>query len=502
MPSYVDFGDVVKGFTGAAQAVGALSDLNRKLTYGDREYQAELKAKENQAAIGELTLQKAQDEENRKKLDNQFAEARVRFKKTEEDWNNAGRLNAPLPTDSVRNSIMISSSNPRLLADIKKGISSNNWKGVEDYKTLASENFTLGSEIVKTGGQLSQDQYDRLRDQYIKTRQYSDPKFNLSRDQVKVELDGVYQIDKDGNHVAKLESENPLQLAQGMQYQSKAATAVMNESLRQFGTDNYANFSKEGQKSIDVLEHFNSLLKRLPSGVAAQAKSLYQAGTIDQLEKTAIPALEKLAKEHDDSTNWTEAKNLVLNQSVIHNGKPTTLGKALKNTKDPEKYMALLEQGTNSTFETEAGRNLADRYGMTPEQTITKLAEGKVKTAEQTEKLLKPEETKAGINLKKAETGKAIAQTGEIYRKSKQEVKDSTLRGYASEYDRLRKENQKLSVDSGFMSGTAKKKAQDAINQNNVRIKNLEEVLSKAGYGGFQAIPSPNARDFTSPFGQ
>lgn len=496
MPSYIDLGEVVKGFTGAAQAVGALSDLNRKLTYGDREYQAELTAKENQAAMGELSLKKAQEEEARVNMDNLLNESRARAKKFDEDSRNAGLYNVPLPTDSVKQGMMVVSSNPRLTEGIKRGITDRNWADVEEFNTIASDNFNRAGKILRDG-KVDPAEYEDVKVGYIATRKYNDPSFKLKSEELEVAMDGVYQLNSKGERVAKIENTSPFQLAQGMQYQAKAASSIRNEVIRQYGTDNYSKFSKDTQKGIDIIQQFQSLKKQLPQHLADQVDALYQFGTIDHLEKNSIPAIEKMITDYNNTTNVNQMKAFVGGQQIKVGNKTMTVDEALKNTKDPQKYMEILNSATQTAFNTPKGKELAQQYGFTPDSIVEKMAASKVKGAEQLEKMLKPAETIAGINLKKAEADKARRTKDTGFTKA-------DLSKFATSYDTLQKNLNKMTNDFRYVPGgpTPEQKAQ--VEQTKARLSELENVLKANNYPGFSgsALPtgSPQGKTFTSPF--
>lgn len=354
--SYIDMGSITSGMTSTAQAIGAISDLGRKIKYGDREAEAEIRSKEAAATQAELAIKESQyKQEKEQRLDNEKklgVELRSNilnmqtFQKEQQAKRN-GLIDYYSDT-SMKVAPTIFSTNT-VINDL---LSKNDFTSVKEYTKTVDAGASLITDFMKNGS-LDADKYAQAQDYYSKLNSYAnqtyvDPKsigFQFG-DDGKI---AVTQIDpKTG--VQKVLDQDAIGTTKSLLTQTKVTDDWVNQMI----TNGYDKVDDETRNYLGNVRSIQEVSKILPADKGRLLFITASSVTDPTMQRTLLEKGYTEAQKYLDSSSVQTALKMIKEIPVVGevSGKQmaggSTFGKAMANITDPK----ALYRGFNNISDT------------------------------------------------------------------------------------------------------------------------------------------------------
>lgn len=354
--SYIDMGSITSGMTSTAQAIGAISDLGRKIKYGDREAEAEIRSKEAAATQAELAIKESQyrqakeqrlDNEKRLGVELRSNILNMQTLQKEQQAKRSGLIDYYSDT-SMKVAPTVFSTNT-VINDL---LSKNDFTSVKEYTGTIDKGASLITDFMKNGS-LDADKYAQAQDYYSKLNSYAnqtyvDPKsigFQFG-DDGKI---AVTQIDpKTG--VQKVLDQDAIGTTKSLLTQTKVTDDWVNQMIAN-GYDKVDDDTRNYLGNVRTLQNISQLLP------AEKGKVLFitASGVTDPNVQLSLinKGIEQVQK-HLDSSSMQTAIKMIRDIPVVGevSGKQleggNTFGRVMDNLKDAN----ALHRGFNNIADT------------------------------------------------------------------------------------------------------------------------------------------------------
>lgn len=409
MPSYIDFGEALKGFTGAAQALGAINTLQRDFKYGDREAEANIIAKETANKRDQIELEKAQRLQEQEQLDRNVTDALHNFHQLNLEIAQQSNTGAPLSDKASQSALGVVAQN-RYVAD---NLANNNFDAIREYTGTVKSSMNILDSYYKTG-KMDPVAENQLKVNYVTLNKQANGTI-INPDDVRFTPDDkgvmhVYLVDQTTGQ-SKMIDQNPVQTLQNMSVQSKVIDSYMNDLVAK----NISKVSPQMRNYLYNVQAAQKLATMLPKTQQDAVMLRVNLSNPDALN-TAMPSLfdavEKNAMSEKTQSILKAVRNIpVVGESSGKKLKGGTFGKWMITNQDP----TALHKGMSNLWDSiqndpqfaSIKQDIADS-GMTKDQLGVLLVDPQLKDMKES---LDIRYKRSEINKNDAATATANAQT-------------------------------------------------------------------------------------------
>lgn len=487
MPSYIDFGEALKGFTGAAQALGAINTLQRDFKYGDREAEANIIAKETSNARDKIELEKAQRLQEQEQLDRNVTDAIHSMNQLKLEMVQQGKTGAPLSDKASQSALGIVAQNKY----VTDNLANNNFNAVREYTGTVKSSMNILDSYYKTG-KMDPMSENQLKVNYATLNKQANGT-TINPDDVRFTPDDkgvmhVYLVDKSTGQ-SKMIDQNPVQTLQNMSVQSKVIDSYMDDLV----TKNISKVSPQMRNYLYNVQAAQKLATMLPK-TQQDAVMLRVNLSNPEALNTAMPglfdAVEKNAMSEKTQSILKAVRNIpVVGESSGKKLKGGTFGKWMITNQDP----TALHKGMSNLWDSiqndpqfaSIKQDIADS-GMTQDQLGVLLVDPQLKDMKES---LDIRYKRSEINKNDAATATANAQTKAM------KLEQGNLAMAMKIEPSLKAANEVLS--NALSTDEDKKAAREKIDTltalQNDYLSNLKAGKNKQGKPGDRQVPLPGA---------
>lgn len=398
----IDFSEVLKGFTGAAQAVGSLRTLQRDFKYGDREAEANIQAKELGVQKAQMEINEANRLQQQREFDKQITNQVYNLNQLKQEISQSKTTGAPLSDKASATAIQNIGQN----AYVSNLLINGDLNGVREFTKTVNNSVKVLDDYFKKGS-ISKEQEDSLKNDYVKLNKIAnktdlDPKNIQFIPDEKGQHD-VYYVDP-STGTKTLIDKDPVKTIQNMSVQSNIIDTYLDDLTRK----NLTNVSPEMRSYLMNMQSAKKLAAMLPANSQEAVMLRVTMSSPEQLN-TALPKLFDKVESHLQSTRTSSILAAIKNIPVVGEirGKPPkgkTLGEVLTTNQDPTVtrkalYNILKSIDTDPNFAS-LKRDIADN-GITMEQLETLITDPYLKKIKEDTGI---KSTQANIEESKAKT--------------------------------------------------------------------------------------------------
>lgn len=511
MPSYIDFGEALKGFTGAAQALGAINTLQRDFKYGDREAEANIIAKETSNARDKIELEKAQQLQEQEQLDRNVTDAIHNMRQLKLEIAQQTATGAPLSDKASQSALGVVAQN-RYVAD---NLANNNFNAVREYTGTVKSSMNILDTYYKTG-KMDLVSENQLKVNYATLNKQANGTV-INPDNIRFTPDDkgvmhVYLVDPDSGQ-SKMIDQNPVQTLQNMSVQSKVIDSYMDDLV----TKNISKVSPQMRNYLYNVQAAQKLATMLPK-TQQDAVMLRVNLSNPEALNTAMPglfdAVEKNAMSEKTQSILKAVRNIpVVGESSGKKLKGDTFGKWMITNQDP----TALQKGIDNLWDSiqndprfaSIKQDIADS-GMTRDQLGVLLVDPQLKDMKESldirykeSEINKNNATAANANaqtraLKLEQSNLSMAMKIEPSLKAANEVLNNPLSTDADKKAAREKIDNLTAIQNDYLSKlTAGKNKQEKLGDRQVPLPGADgKPVVEGGSSTKSALPSKTGRGF------